>query len=104
MTINDEIFAIANQLANQGSKPSVALIKTKLTERVPLPKIISALKLWQHDPSFIEVTKKEKKIENKTSEQKVGLELSEQIKEAVEPLKQEIKELKVMIQQLIKQS
>ncbi len=102
MTINDEIFAIANQLANQDKKPSVALIKTKLTEKVPLPQIISALKVWQYDPSFTEIAKKEKRKEKETTEKE--RDISIQIKEAVEPLKQEIKELKAMVQQLIKQS
>ena len=50
MTINDEIIAIANQLANSGKKPSVALIKTRLTNSVPLPTIISTLKTWHHEP------------------------------------------------------
>jgi len=55
MTINDEIITIANQIANQGKKPSVALIKTKLTSPVPLPTIISVLKSWSHDPDFTSV-------------------------------------------------
>ncbi len=37
MTINEQIINIANQLANQGKKPTVALIKTQLTSPVPLP-------------------------------------------------------------------
>ena len=53
MTINDEILILANQIANKGSKPAVALIKAKLKKKVPLPVIISTLKTWQHEPSFI---------------------------------------------------
>ena len=53
MTISDEISIIANQLANQGRTPTVALIKGKLSQPTPLPRIISVLKSWQHEPDFI---------------------------------------------------
>ena len=53
MSISDEILIIANKIANQGKKPSIALIKTKLSTSVPLPVIISTLKNWQHEPDFI---------------------------------------------------
>ncbi len=52
MTTIDEILICANQLANQGKKPSVALIKSKLSSKVPLPTIISTLKNWHHEPDF----------------------------------------------------
>jgi len=50
MTNVEKIIIIANQLANNGKKPTVALIKSKLTHAIPLPQIIGALKNWQHDP------------------------------------------------------
>jgi len=37
MSVSDEILIIANKIANQGKKPSIALIKTKLSTSVPLP-------------------------------------------------------------------
>ena len=55
MTINDEILTLANQIANRGHKPTVALVKTKLKQKVPLPLIISTLKTWQHDPDYTSV-------------------------------------------------
>jgi len=100
MTINDEILAIANQLANQGKKPSVALIKTRLTQQVPLPSIISVLKTWQHDPEFVQVNKQP--IANLSAEKENNEELSLLVKQAIEPLKQEIIELKQLIQNLLK--
>ncbi len=53
MTIIDEISICANQLANAGKKPTVALVKAKLRQAVPLPTLISTLKTWQHEPDFI---------------------------------------------------
>jgi len=53
MTNTEQIHIIANRLANQGKKPTVALIKAKLTNPVPLPVVISTLKTWQHDPLYI---------------------------------------------------
>ena len=99
MTINDEILAIANQLANQSKKPSVALIKAKVSKPVPLPQIISVLKTWQHDPNFTELTTS-KMIEN-TEKPSNNDELSLLINQAIHPLKEEIKALKQLVQQLI---
>ena len=53
MTITDEILICANQLANTGKKPTVALVKAKLTQKVPLATLITTLKNWQHQPDFI---------------------------------------------------
>jgi len=53
MTTIDEILICANQLANAGKKPTVALVKAKLTQRAPLATIINTLKNWQHQPDFI---------------------------------------------------
>ncbi len=53
MTVIDEILICANQLANAGKKPTVALIKAKLTQRAPLAMVITTLKNWQHQPEFI---------------------------------------------------
>ena len=53
MTIIDEILTCANQLANAGKKPTVALVKAKLSQTVPLATLITTLKNWQHQPDFI---------------------------------------------------
>jgi len=99
MTINDEILIIANQLANQGKKPSVALVKTRLSQPVPLPKIIAVLKTWQHQPEFVSVTPSTEKEEIHHQEfQNVNIE--EIIEHAIAPLKKEISALKAEIEQL----
>ncbi len=109
MTINDEILVIANQLANKGQKPTVALIKTRLSQPVPLPKIISVLKSWQHQPEFTQVKKSEehsspslKKTEIEIT-QAIEQAVNQAVKQAITPLKTEISELKALIRQLIDQ-
>jgi len=99
MTINDEILIIANQLANQGKKPSVALIKTKISQPVPLPQLISVLKNWQHEPDFICATPKSDPKEYKVPNEEQAF--SQLVAQAIMPLEQEIVELKRMIQTLI---
>ena len=99
MTINDEILAIANQLANQGKKPTVALIKTRLSQPIPLPQLISTLKTWQHEPSFTEVNMVKTLEADKVQEQ--NQELVEIVNQAIAPLKAEIKALKLLVEQLM---
>jgi hypothetical protein len=101
MTISDEISIIANQLANQGRTPTVALIKGKLSQPTPLPRIISVLKSWQHEPDFVKTknnitTHNEQKITAPENE-----ELSTLIAQAILPLQQEIAEVKALLEQLL---
>ena len=56
MTIIDEILICANQIANAGTKPTVALVKAKLSQRPPLATLITTLKNWQHQPDFVAPT------------------------------------------------
>ncbi|MGL1959481.1 MAG: hypothetical protein OCD00_19550 [Colwellia sp.] len=122
MTTIDEILILANQLANEGKKPTVALLKTRLTKPVPLPTIINTLKGWQHDPDFIvlnnskqcigkgstltnelEINQLTKQSIQQAIKETLTVELSEELAE----MKKEIKELKQQIIQLnliIKQS
>lgn len=102
MTINDEILTIANQIANQGNKPSVARIKTKLSHPVPLPKIIAVLKTWQHDPDFTSV--KLTNTEQSSTEVKQDQQLVALIEQAIQPLRNEINELKELVKALKKQA
>jgi len=104
MTINDEIIILANRIANDGKKPTVALVKGKLTTKVPLPAIISALKTWQHDPSFIALPQQEPNIKaEQTSEKTDNALLRKHLNEELALMKQEISELKQLIQTLITQ-
>ncbi|NQY62651.1 MAG: hypothetical protein HRT38_02820 [Alteromonadaceae bacterium] len=104
MSISDEIFIIANQLANQGKQPSVALVKAKLSHSVPLPKIVGVLKSWQHDPSYISLDKKlekEKPVEKSSANYP---ELEQMIEKALIPVHQELSEIKSLLNKLINQT
>tara|TARA_R110000744_G_scaffold96621_2_gene186716 strand:+ start:4814 stop:5140 length:327 start_codon:yes stop_codon:yes gene_type:complete len=101
MTIFDEISVIANKLANDGKVPSVALIKSRLSQTVPLPKIISALKNWHHDPEFINAPQKDITTKASTVIKANPEEISLLIANALAPLQQEIIELKQQVKQLL---
>ena len=113
MTIIDEILTCANQLANAGTKPTVALVKAKLTQRAPLATVINTLKNWQHQPDFI-ATINEKQDVNDDLSTKNTSELLESLLEngvikkviqqslAIEltELKKELAEMKLLINNL----
>lgn len=108
MTVINEILITANQLANQGKKPTVALIKAKLSQPAPLPTIISTLKSWQHQPDFISLT--EDTTENESDHRKTNVAVSEneEIKKLIQEtlndelaqMKKELSELKDLIKDL----
>jgi len=105
MTINDEILILANQIANKGSKPTVALIKTKLKKKVPLPVIISTLKTWQHEPSYIALPEEKQTViekENANSLNKTDT-FEHELHNELTSMKKEIIELKSLVKELIKQ-
>lgn len=101
MTIFDEISIIANKLANDGKVPSVALIKSRLSQTVPLPKIISSLKTWHHDPEFISAPQKDIATKASTVVKHKPEELNLLIANALAPLQQDIIELKQQVKQLL---
>ncbi|MEY8216493.1 MAG: hypothetical protein RPR97_18665 [Colwellia sp.] len=107
MTINDEILVLANQLANKGKKPTIALIKAKLTKNIPLPTIISTLKAWQHDPSYIVLPQSKMEVNSGSSASNTINVETESLRKIMNSeltqIKQEIVELKELIHQLLAQ-
>lgn len=101
MTISDEISIIANKLANQGKTPSVALIKSKLSQPTQLPQIIAILKTWQHEPDFIAPPQAEPSVSEPVDTNYNHDELTKMIAHAVAPLETELREIKTLLQQLI---
>lgn len=95
MTNSEQISRAANALAKQGKTPTVALVKTKLNNKVPLPEIISTLKSWQYDPDMSEVHATEIEQESKDNS-----ELTDAITQAIVPLFDEIQALKAQIKSL----
>jgi len=104
MTNFETVTIIANQLANNGKKPTVALIKAKLATPVPLPQIISTLKSWQHEPEnctfpapeVAEQSNDEESVENKSVVIPTA-ELQAIIEQAIAPLKQELADIKALL-------
>jgi len=101
MTISEEIITIANTLANKGKQQTVALIKAKLTSRVPLPEIIRILKTWQHDPDYTKMSSSTntQALENELN---VDDEISATITQALKPIKEELAEIKKILLTLSK--
>ncbi|WP_448549301.1 hypothetical protein [Thalassotalea fusca] len=98
MTINDQIIAIANQIANEGQQPTIAKIKTRLRNKVPLPQIITVLKTWQHDPNFTNanISLDESEKEDET----LSPQIAQMIQQAITPLSEEILVLREQISSL----
>jgi hypothetical protein len=104
MTITDEIIIIANQLANQGKKPTVALVKTRLKISAPLPTIISVLRNWKHDPTLIEMTVESNDVEAKQKHlTSTSSEIEKAISIALQPIQAELVELRALVRELSKQ-
>lgn len=103
MTINDEILALANQIANNGQKPTVALIKGKLTKTVSLPTIISTLKNWQHEPDFVAQSQESKQATIEASNDSETEPLRQLLNEELAQMKEDIVELKTLIHELLAQ-
>jgi hypothetical protein len=104
MTITDEISIIANKLANAGKKPTVALVKAKLSSSAPLPLIISTLKNWTHDVAFIEQAIKTEKSTSSKIASPTTSELDHAIKQALQPIEVELAEIKALLIELKNQS
>ena len=100
MSISEEILTIANQIANEGNKPSIALVKKKLAKNVPLPTIISTLKVWQHDPSYTETKQTPDVTSPVLSTSEVPPHLLQAISEALAPIKEELREIKLALKAL----
>lgn len=103
MTNIEEIIITANVLANQGKKPTVALVKARLTQNTPLPLIISTLKTWQHQSDYIapkSAKNSDIKSKNKAAYTDLSAQIEKAVSDAITPLIEEITELKGQILRL----
>ena len=102
------IVDAANQLGREGKKPSVALIKSRLTQPANLREIIETLKTWQFDPNAKELTNN-----TPTNNNSVATDIADPITALIAkeiaavraefaPLRQEVIELKAEIAALKK--
>ena len=85
-----EIVNICQQLASEGKEPSVALIKARLTQTLPLPMIIAGLKSYKANP-------KQTLVEQRT---KAPTKASTSLEQRVKQLETELFVLKKTIPQL----
>jgi len=111
MTITDEILIAANTLANEGNKPTVALVKAKLNQGVSLPILISTLKNWQHQPDFIAVVNKQNTTvqpgletkENADEHQEIRTIIQQTLTKELRQVKTELAHIKALIEALSEQ-
>ncbi len=99
MNINEEILVIANKLADEGKKPTVALIKTQLSKPVPLPTIISILKTWQHQPNYSAKKSVSTHLESNDNDKIIlsTAQFKELLQQAIQPLEEELKAIKKLL-------
>ncbi|MEI8631800.1 hypothetical protein P4S72_06195 [Vibrio sp. PP-XX7] len=45
--VSQELTSIITQLTDEGKEPTVALVKSRLTTKVPIPAIITTIKSWK---------------------------------------------------------
>lgn len=102
MTNSEKIIVLANQIANDGKKPTVALIKAKLANPTPLPQIISVLKSWNHDPDNSVLTEQEllPKVNNSSESSQKNVVTLALLNETLAPIKKELAEIKSLLQAL----
>ncbi|PKH05720.1 hypothetical protein [Moritella sp. Urea-trap-13] len=95
------IVDAANQLAREGKKPSVALIKSRITQPTNLREIIETLRKWTFDPNAKAPTTDTPEITTAAAitDPMTALIAKEiaAVREEIAPLRQEVSELKAEI-------
>lgn len=92
----DSIILIAQQLSKEGKVPSIALLKARLPNDVPLPVLISGLKSWKENPNQQVKDSPEKKLERNIDNHSSGsIEqlIDAKIEQAITPLVAQINKL-----------
>jgi len=98
------IVDAANRVAQEGKQPTVALIKSRLTQPASLRDIIETLKTWQFDP-HASVPKKQVVTKTSTETDPTAAliaTVTASVREELVPLRQEICALKAEIATLKK--
>ena len=99
----DQVTIIANRLANDGKKPTVALIKSRLKTPLPLVQIITSLKTWKHDPKLIHQEEHPgEDLQNTRNTQDENIDAFKKIiDEELQPIKEELSEIKILLSKLM---
>ena len=88
----NEIIAICQQLEKEGKEPSVALIKSRMTKKAPMPVLITGLQQWRANPKAKVSFEKEEL--SKSSNEKSLQDRVTDLEAIVQELQQEIAALK----------
>ncbi|CAH0526699.1 hypothetical protein [Vibrio hippocampi] len=82
--VSTEIETVLNALHSEGKEPTVALVKARLTSKVPMPAIISVIKSWKSTKRVpkVEIAEQDTQQDNKL-EQRVA-ELESQVRQLLE--------------------
>ena len=95
------IVDAANQLACEGKKPSVALIKARLHQPASLREIIETLKTFHYDPLAANISHTDgpqrNNDEDRLTHNVQQQQIDQQIHVAIAPLQREIDELKAQL-------
>lgn len=97
MNHENNILQAIKHIVAQNQTPNVAKVKAHLTSNAPLPIIISVLKSWQHNPSIVEQLAKQPLAPATPEDDKT----EQMIQAAIAPLAEEIKQLRLLITQLL---
>lgn len=98
-----DIFAVAKQLTREGKKPTVALVKSRLTQPVPMRELLEALKVWRHSPETVTETENDTKNQQELQPSVPDTAATEQlIAAAIAPLQDEIMALRAELNALKK--
>lgn len=84
--VTQELEAVLTRLVEEGKEPTVALVKARLSQPIPMPAIITTIKTWK-------ASKRVPKIE-------VAEKVDVTLEQRVEQLEQQVKQLFARIDQL----
>ena len=89
---NEKIIAVCQQLSKEGKEPSVALVKSRLGQPLPMPLIIAGIKQWRANPNA--------ELPQNTEATPSDSAPTQSLEQRVDTLEQEVKELKAVIKKL----
>ncbi len=94
------IIAAADQLAHEGKKPTVALVKSRLSQPASMRDIIEVLKVWRFNPDAAVAADKVNPSTAQTETKSQPPSTEQLIAAAVTPLRQEIAALRTELDAL----
>ncbi|NMP16432.1 hypothetical protein [Thalassotalea sp. Y01] len=99
MDNQQHIYQACTEIAKQGKTPSIALIKARVAAGTPLALIIKGLQTWQKNPKLGESTSATPQSAPAKAKPMVD-DIEQRITSAIQPLQQQINDLKQEIAEL----